>query len=122
MASLFILTGEQAGKQFVLANRPLSIGREPGRDIQVVDPKVSRKHAIVRHEGETFYIAPSKALNGIIINGTKIEAETALKDGDEIVVGDTMLQFTLSSDPAASNAVFGRKVAGRDVRDKNTLI
>lgn len=122
MPSLFILTGEQAGKQFVLANRPLSIGREPGRDIQVIDPKVSRKHALLRHEGDRFYISPSKALNGIVINGAKIEAETALNEGDEIVLGDTMLRFTHSTDPAASNAVFGRKNAGRDMRDKNTMM
>lgn len=122
MPSLTIVTGENAGKQFVLAKRPLSVGRDPSRDIQVVDPKVSRKHAMVRPEGEGHAISPAKALNGVIINGAEIEAETALADGDRILLGDTELVYALSDNPDRTNAVHQRKQADRRLRENNTLM
>ena len=47
MAYLIIQSGKQKVQAFELDKCPLSAGREVTRDIQVVDPKVSRKHFIV---------------------------------------------------------------------------
>lgn len=122
MAGLTIITGEQAGTHFELANRTLSVGRDPSRDIQIIDPKVSRKHAMIRTETEKYLIAATKALNGIIINGTPVDGETALNEGDEIQLGDTTLRFATSISPDATNAVNHRKVGGRAIRESNTLM
>lgn len=122
MPSLTIVTGENAGKQFVLAKRPLSIGRDPARDIQVVDPKVSRKHAIVRPEGDGHALASAKALNGVVINGREIDAERILADGDRILLGDTELIYALSDDPDRTNALHQRKQVDRKLRENNTLM
>jgi pSer/pThr/pTyr-binding forkhead associated (FHA) protein len=122
MASLIVIQGSEPGKRFELGNRTLSIGREPARDVQLVDPKVSRKHALIRREGDAYLISSAKALNGIVINGKAVDAEIRLKEGDEILMGDTMLCFTESSDPNVTNAVFARKVVNRDVREKNTIM
>lgn len=122
MPSLIIVSGDQAGAHFVLGQRTLSIGREPARDIQVTDPKVSRKHALVRHEDGDHVISPAKALNGVIINGDAIDNERALKDGDVITLGDTNLQYSLSDNPDATNMLHHRKDAARENRDKNTLM
>jgi|TARA_R110000782_G_scaffold20675_9_gene55815 pSer/pThr/pTyr-binding forkhead associated (FHA) protein len=122
MASLTIMTGEQAGTHFELANRPLSVGRDPSRDIQVLDPKVSRKHAIVRAVSGQHAIAATKALNGILINGEETAGDTLLRDGDEILLGDTVLRFSEHNDFGQTNAVHHRKVADRRVRDANTMM
>lgn len=122
MASLIVIQGADPGKRFELGNRTLSIGREPARDVQLVDPKVSRKHALIRREGDAYLISSAKALNGVLVNGRAIDAETTLKEGDEIGMGDTLLCFTESSDPKVTNAVFERKVVNRDVRDKRTIL
>jgi two-component system cell cycle response regulator len=122
MPSLTIVTGENAGKQFVLAKRPLSIGRDPARDIQVIDPKVSRKHAIVRPEGDGHALASAKALNGVIINGNEIDAERVLADGDRIQLGDTELVYASSDEPDRTNALHQRKQADRKLRENNTLM
>lgn len=121
MPTLTITSGENAGKQFVIEHRPLSIGREPARDIQLVDPKVSRKHALLRRDGDACLIAPAKALNGIVINGNRVESETALRDGDEIQLGATVLRFEVTSDPTRTNALHARKVADSDARERNTM-
>jgi pSer/pThr/pTyr-binding forkhead associated (FHA) protein len=120
--SLTILFGDQAGKHFVLANRPVSIGRDPTRDIQLVDPKVSRKHAMIRREGDCHIIVAVKALNGIQINGKAIEAESMLSSGDEIVLGDTILQYSDSTGAGKDNAMFDRKSGGRESRDQHTIM
>jgi len=94
MASLNIIQGAQAGKHFELSKRPLSIGREAGRDIQILDPKVSRKHAMVRFEEGGYVMAVASARNGIKINGERIEEQARLNEGDQIAMGDTVMQFT----------------------------
>lgn len=96
MASLNIIQGAQAGTHFELSKRPLSIGREAGRDIQILDPKVSRKHAMVRFEEGGYVIAIASARNGIKINGAKVVDLARLSEGDQIAMGDTVLQFTES--------------------------
>ncbi len=122
MASLTILFGSDAGKQFILANRPLSIGRDPSRDIQLVDPKVSRKHAMIRREGDTHIVMLVKALNGIQINGQAVQAEATLSEGDEILLGDTVLRYSTCSDAERANSLFDRKAGGRENRDRDTIM
>lgn len=122
MPSLTIITGDQAGKQFLLAKRPLSIGRDPARDIQILDPKVSRKHALLRHEVDGHLIAPAKALNGLIINGETVTEETRLADGDRLQLGDTELAYSVSDDPDRTNALHQRKQADRQHRENNTIM
>ena len=65
MANLLITAGPNAGKYFPLANRPLSAGRDPARDIQLLDPKVSRKHFVVRKAGDEYIIVPFKSVNAV---------------------------------------------------------
>jgi len=122
MPSLIITNGDQNGTHFELAKRPLSIGREPSRDIQIIDPKVSRKHAIVRSGEKGYSIAPIKALNGIIINGEPVSEETDLKEGDEITLGDTVLLYSMKVVEDQTNAVFKRKNADRPMRESNTIM
>ncbi|QKK09145.1 MAG: FHA domain-containing protein [Planctomycetota bacterium] len=122
MAGLTIVTGAQSGTHFELASRPLSVGRDPSRDIQIVDPKVSRKHAMIRHDNGRYLIAATKALNGITINGAAADGEATLMEGDEIQLGDTLLRFGSPNSPDATNAVHHRKNADRAVRENNTLM
>lgn len=121
MTCLIIVRGESAGRQFELGKRPLSIGRDPARDIQLLDPKVSRKHALLRFDGGEYVIAAAKPRNGLEINGRRLDTETALQDGDEILLGDTLIRYVASSDPDRTNALFGRKAADRDAREAKTI-
>jgi len=122
MSNLTIMTSDQAGITFELKSRPLSVGRDPSRDIQITDLKVSRKHAVIRMTETGHSVAPTKAMNGLLINGDEIAEETALKDGDELTLGDTVLRFSLDSSPGYTNAVHHRKIADRSARDANTII
>src|SRR5262245_26523681 len=80
MAHLLITAGPDAGKYFPLANRPLSAGRDPARDIQLLDPKVSRKHFVVRKVGDAYVLVPFQSVNAVVVNGQELASETILRD------------------------------------------
>jgi pSer/pThr/pTyr-binding forkhead associated (FHA) protein len=88
MACLFISHGEPKGACFKLDKLPLTAGREPTRDIQILDPKVSRRHFTIKKEADNYIIAELDAKNGVYVEGKKVQQAT-LKDGNRIVVGNT---------------------------------
>lgn len=113
MASLNIIEGAQTGTHFELAKRPLSVGREAGRDIQIIDSKVSRRHAVIKYEDGRHVIEVANARNGVKINGTRIEERAVLSEGDLVTLGDTVLRYT-EAGAAMGNAVNEIKAAGQD--------
>ena len=122
MADLTIITGAQTGTRFALTNRTMSLGRDPSRDIQIMDPKVSRRHGVIQHHGSSYLIMVTKAKNGILINGNESNCEMTLCDGDEITLGDTAMRFDQNSSPDQTDAVHHRKIADRQARDANTMM
>jgi pSer/pThr/pTyr-binding forkhead associated (FHA) protein len=120
MACLIITEGEQVGKYFQLGNRTLAGGRDPAREIQIIDPMVSRKHFLIRKEGEQHVIVETKAKNGIFVNGLQVQ-EKALEDGDEIRVGDTVLKYHVEEEPGRTNALQQFRKADRALREDRTI-
>jgi pSer/pThr/pTyr-binding forkhead associated (FHA) protein len=70
----------------------LHIGRSPASDIQLDDPSVSRRHAVVAHRGGRTVLLDDRSLNGIYVNGQRV-GEAALTDGDWIAIGHVSLRY-----------------------------
>src|ERR1017187_9554295 len=107
MASLLITKGAatQIGKHFVIKNRPLAGGRHPSQEIQLLDPEVSRRHFLIRPQGEGHVVMDAhEAANGVYVNGAKVK-EHALQDGDQIRVGATVLVYSTKGDAAQTDEV-----------------
>ncbi|MFQ5411309.1 MAG: FHA domain-containing protein [Phycisphaerae bacterium] len=121
MASLKITSGEQVGKYFRIANRPLTGGRDPARDIQILDPKVGRKHFQIRKRDAQFVVVDFHSKNGVFVNGAKITGEHPLNHGDELLVGDTRMTFELTDERDRTDAGQKHKDAGRHAREDPTL-
>jgi pSer/pThr/pTyr-binding forkhead associated (FHA) protein len=96
MASLFIISGDQKGDYYPLGTRTNVIGRDEALPIQVLDDSVSRKHLQIRYDKQKgqHLALDMKSKHGVFINDIKITEETALVDGDEILIGQTTLLFT----------------------------
>jgi pSer/pThr/pTyr-binding forkhead associated (FHA) protein len=80
---------------FALGDREgqsLHIGRSPVSDIQLDDPSVSRRHAVVAHRGGRTVLLDDRSLNGIYVNGQRV-SEAVLRDGDWIAVGHVSLRY-----------------------------
>lgn len=72
-----------------------TLGREGSNTIQILDNRVSRYHARIRHNGTYYVLSDLGSRNKTYLNGNIINKAT-LKDGDEIIIGDTVLKLILS--------------------------
>jgi pSer/pThr/pTyr-binding forkhead associated (FHA) protein len=68
------------------------IGRSLAADIRFDDATVSRRHALVASEEAGVRVLDDRSLNGIIVNGRRVEW-SPLVDGDELVIGRHTLYF-----------------------------
>jgi hypothetical protein len=68
------------------------IGRGDDVQLRVADTKISRRHATIEFKRGEFRIRDEKSANGTVLNGSRV-LEYALRNGDEVVVGDTKLRF-----------------------------
>lgn len=63
------------------------IGRSANADLRLDDPSVSRRHAlIVAEPGRALRVLDDRSLNGVFVNGRRIEWGT-LHDGDALTAG-----------------------------------
>ncbi len=92
---LKIFFGEdQEDKVFVLDDgKTYIIGRAKDADIRLKDIKVSRNHCEVRSSEGSCYIKDLSSRNSTFVNGEKASGELELKDGDQIRLGFSVLQF-----------------------------
>jgi pSer/pThr/pTyr-binding forkhead associated (FHA) protein len=63
------------------------IGRSVTADVQLDDPSVSRRHALIVSEpSESLRVLDDRSLNGVFVNGDLVEWGK-LADGDELTIG-----------------------------------
>ena len=63
-----------------------SIGRSPGQDVVLSDPYVSRHHAVIVREGDTYTVIDQNSAYGTFVNALRIE-RAKLKIGDVLQMG-----------------------------------
>ncbi len=83
------------GQRVLLGEKPLTLGRMAGNDIVVADAHASRQHAEVRPAGNGFLLVDLNSTNGTELNGAAV-GESMLADGDEIRIGDVVMNFEAS--------------------------
>jgi adenylate cyclase len=64
------------------------IGRSPECQIVIADPRVSRRHAMVRKQDGGFYLFDLGSFNGSYLNGSRVTAARQLRHGDVISFAD----------------------------------
>jgi FhaA, N-terminal domain/FHA domain len=80
------------GERHPLDRRAVMIGRSQDCDIQIADPNISRRHAEVRQEEDSYSIVDLGSTNGLEVNGKRVR-HARLEDGDTIVIGSTEVVF-----------------------------
>ena len=88
--------GGRGGETYVLRGDRVTIGRHPDAGIFLDDVTVSRHHAVVLREGESWVIVDEGSLNGTFINRRRGD-RTVLSDGDEIQIGKYRLTFLVAA-------------------------
>lgn len=93
-AFLVETAGPAAGKRYGL--RPVSrIGRDVRFDIRPNDPEISRHHAALTFNGQTFLVRDLGSMNGTFVNEVRLapEQDHPLQAGDIVRVGRTSMRF-----------------------------
>lgn len=70
----------------------LTIGRLPTCALVLDDDTISRNHAVVVRRDQSWWILDQGSTNGTRVNGTRA-AESALRPGDRVELGDVTLVF-----------------------------
>ena len=113
MAILVIRQGMNEGATYRLGQRNLTIGRDPGNLIQLIDDKISRRHAAIRWTGTAHEITDLRSHNGIELNGQRVGGGF-LKEGDQLRLGNTVLKI-LPEQRIEEDASLGRKIVDRGI-------
>lgn len=71
----------------------LALGRSQHNDVVINDSFVSYEHACISTSKQLYLIADLNSTNGTLLNGQRIEEETALADGDIIQIGAVTFKF-----------------------------
>ncbi len=75
------------------ADRQITLGRAAGNSVQLDDPRVSRRHALIERLGNRFRLRDLSSDNGTFVNGERVKGAVWLQPGDEIQVGGYRLVF-----------------------------
>ncbi|HEV3091921.1 MAG TPA: FhaA domain-containing protein [Candidatus Cybelea sp.] len=70
------------------------VGRSDDCEIVLVDPSTSRVHAILEVTAGEPVVRDLGSTNGTFVNGMRVSVE-ALRDGDELLFGNTRMRFEL---------------------------
>jgi len=89
---LTAISGPLATESFPLTGEEFSIGREISNDLPIEDNAVSRRHCLIRKEGDRFKINDLESYNGTFVNDTPTK-EHLLEHGDRIKIGKSLFVF-----------------------------
>ena len=83
------LEPKAGGPTIPLDKAVLCFGRHPDCDVRLVgSPKVSRRHCCIAQVDDRWVLRDLGSMNGVQVNGTRVEREQDLVPGDELLVGD----------------------------------
>jgi FHA domain len=87
-----------------LTRRRVNIGRTRDNDLRIVDPTVSRLHAMLTVRNGEAMLVDANSRNGIFVNGIQVRY-ARLDDGDLVTFGTVRFRYRVGSD--ASGAPVG---------------
>jgi len=98
-AALVVVGGDLNGTLFDLANRTVTVGRNPDNEISLEFQGISRYHMRVMMSGSQWVLEDAGSRNGTYLNNRKIDGSVELSRGDIIKLGSIALKYLPKGDP-----------------------
>jgi pSer/pThr/pTyr-binding forkhead associated (FHA) protein len=98
-ARLVRYSGGQIERQYMLEPVATTIGRDVGNAVQIVNPNVSKQHAVIRDKGGRWEIEDAGSKNGVFVNGRRVKKTARLNHGDTLALGSLEFAFEVSASP-----------------------
>jgi pSer/pThr/pTyr-binding forkhead associated (FHA) protein/tetratricopeptide (TPR) repeat protein len=89
---IVVLAGPRAGAEFPVEWEEFTVGRATENQLPIPDVSVSRRHVRFTKVAHGFEVVDLKSGNGTKVNGVTV-AKAKVKHGDEVAIGDTVLQI-----------------------------
>jgi len=84
-----------------ISSRRVNIGRTRDNDLRIIDPTVSRLHAMLTVRNGEAMLVDANSRNGIFVNGIQVRY-ARLDDGDLVTFGTVRFRYRVGSDAAGS--------------------
>lgn len=81
------------GQLYPLNQSVVELGREPSCQIVLNDHRISRHHAEIRQQTDSYILADLNSSNGTFLNGQRLVNPATLQPGDVISLGGFNLRF-----------------------------
>jgi hypothetical protein len=89
-----VLRGRQEGRAYLLARRVSALGLDERAEVGLFgDPSVARRHATIEMTAQGYLLRNHAPSGRTKVNGATVDDATALRDGDRIELGQTLLVF-----------------------------
>lgn len=88
---LRMVAGMPAGARYTVTGG-MRVGRSKESEIFLVDPSVSRNHAVLELQGDHVIVRDAGSTNGTFVNGERVQLRT-LHPGDRVAFGKTEMAF-----------------------------
>ncbi len=121
MPSLFVIRGNDQGARYELDADIVTVGREAANTIQLHDQEVSRYHADLRRQGNTYVLTDLGSSNGSYVNSNRVKSHI-LSSGDQVQLGRTLMLYTGSSDESSINLDDKVHILAQDAVGDNSRI
>ena len=103
---LMVEGGPDQGNTIPLSGPVTTIGRQPGNDVLLQEPAVSRRHAEIVETDAGYLLRDLYSSNGTFVNDKRIpEQEYRLSDGDRIRLGPSEVSFVFRSSTGATQQI-----------------
>lgn len=93
-ATLVLLSGDDAGSEYPLESRTVTLGRGESADLRFSDAAMSSEHTALEFCGTGYRLRDLGSMNGTLLNGGDVKA-AELKNGDRLQLGSKVLQYIL---------------------------
>ncbi len=109
-----VLVPVEQGKPIVLDKPIVLVGRHADCDFVILHSrKISRKHCAVALVNNRFVVRDLGSMNGVWVNGERVEHSLPLDFGDELMIGDVL--YRLQADKAAASPKVAKPVPANGV-------
>lgn len=78
----------------LMNTQTVTIGRNERCDVCIPNVAVSRNHAVIKRDSNTFIVQDLNSVNGTIVNGNTLRSVHRLAEGDIIQINSTKLVYT----------------------------
>lgn len=90
--TLLVLQGPDKGQRFELPDEQIIIGRDSSQ-IPLTDNTASRRHVDISLKDGVYILTDLESANGTFINGTRVRTPQAIRVGDQLRIGRTLMVF-----------------------------